>query len=253
MESGGSLDGLEEGASALLGDITVDGVLAEVVGASRVDESLSEVFSDWTKGAFDPDNVEVAFDESSNCGSGVCDGGAEGSDNVDVAIDVFEDSVGDWEEDGSYGVGVGGSDEGTTLGNENDCLSINETSERERADDGACRWSGRGVDADEAAGNTGRSVVARVDGAGNGGSDGGGRGLCDHCGVGVPGWCNSDVDFDVVDYNNGGLSEVLAGGDRVDPETGLVVFVDIALIDVLEISSDVFVDNKVFVLLAPLL
>jgi len=48
------------------------------------------------------------------------------------------------------------------------------------------------------------------------------------------------------------LREVHAGWDRMDPKTGFLIAVDIAFVDILKIYTDVFVDDEVFVVLAPL-
>lgn len=131
------------------------------------------------------------------------------------------------------------------MGNEDNRFAVNESSERERTKDGSSRGGGRRVYAG--------STLVGVDSTSHGGGNGGGGGLCREGGVSVPGWCNGDVDLNVVDNDDCWLGEVLAGGDGVDPETGLLVFVDVALIRVLEVGSNVFVDDEVFVLLAPFL
>lgn len=89
------------------------------------------------------------------------------------------------------------------------------------------------------------------------GSDGGcycrGRGLGDIGIPDIPCGCDGNVDLDIVDDNDGGLGKVFAGGDRVNPESVLVVFVHIAFIDLLEVGTNVFVNDEVLVLLAPFL
>ena len=56
---------------------------------------------------------------------------AERKDAVDVAIDIFENAADDWEEGGSYGVGVAGCDEFSVQGDQNNGDTTNDTRERE--------------------------------------------------------------------------------------------------------------------------
>lgn len=87
------------------------------------------------------------------------------------------------------------------------------------------------------------------------GSDGGCH--CRGCSLGdigipdIPSRCDSYVDLNIVDDNNGWIGEIFAGRDRVNPESVLVVFVHIAFVDLLEVGANVFVNNEVLVFLAP--
>jgi len=49
------------------------------------------------------------------------------------------------------------------------------------------------------------------------------------------------------------LSEVTACGERINPETSLFPFIHIALVDILEIDANVFVNNEMLVVAAPFL
>ena len=79
-----------------------------------------------------------------------------------------------------------------------------------------------------------------------------GRGIRSPSIVGVPRGCDGDVDLNVVDDADGGFREVFAGGDLVDPRAGLLPFIGVAFVHVLEPGADVFVDNEMLLGAAPI-
>lgn len=52
--------------------------------------------------------------------------------------------------------------------------------------------------------------------------------------VSVPGRCNGDVDFNVVDDDDRGIGEVSAGGNRMDPRARFLPFINVTFILILK-------------------